>query len=119
MTDAPHPTLADLRSLDLTQVEEVAKPIHPGEILREEFLVPLDLSAGTVARACGVPRTRIERIATGQTGISTDTALRLGRYFGTTPTFWLNLQRQFELQTLEREIGAELANIAPLAQNAA
>lgn len=118
MTASQNLTLAALRSLDLEQAE-AAHPIHPGEILREEFLIPLNVSAGAVARACGVPRTRIERIATEATGISTDTALRLGRYFGTTPTFWLNLQRAFELQILEREIGTEIAQIAPLTRDAA
>ncbi|MEH3117123.1 MAG: HigA family addiction module antitoxin [Methylorubrum populi] len=117
MTETP--TLAELRALDLTQIEEIASPIHPGEILRGEYLVPLNLSAGAVARACGVPRTRIERIATGETGISTDTALRLGRYFGTTPAFWLNLQRQYEIGVLDREIGAEIAQITPLEREAA
>ncbi|MBB5765706.1 HigA family addiction module antitoxin [Methylorubrum rhodesianum] len=112
-------TLAELRALDLTQIEEIASPIHPGEILREEYLVPLNLSAGAVARACGVPRTRIERIATEETGISTDTALRLGRYFGTTPAFWLNLQREFELATLQQEVGDEIGGIVPLTRDAA
>lgn len=92
----------------------VLPPMHPGEVLREEFLAPLGLSAGVVAKACDVPRTRIERIASEEVGISTDTALRLGRYFGTTPEFWLNLQRQYELESLGREIGRELDRITPL-----
>ena len=58
-------------------------PMHPGEVLREEFLVPLNLSAGALAKACGLPRTRIERIATETTGITADTALRLGKALGT------------------------------------
>lgn len=62
-------------------------PIHPGEILREEFLTPLGLSAGALAKALGVPRTRIERIVKEQMGISADTALRLAKYFDTTLTF--------------------------------
>lgn len=94
-------------------------PLHPGEVLREEFLIPLGLSAGEVARACHVPRTRIERIAAEQIGISTDTALRLGRYFGTSPDFWLNLQRQYEVETLTRSVGSEIAQIAPLSREAA
>ena len=60
------------------------KPMHPGEVLREEFLVPLKLSAGALAKACGLPRTRIERIASEQAGISADTALRLAKALGTT-----------------------------------
>lgn len=100
------------------ETDTILPPMHPGEVLREEFLVPLGLSAYTVAKACGVPRTRIERIASEDVGISTDTALRLGRYFKTTPDFWLNLQRQFELETLGREIGPEIEQIAPLEQAA-
>jgi antitoxin HigA-1 len=67
-------------------------PVHPGEILREEFLVPLGLSAYAVAKACGVPRTRIERLERSETPVTADTALRLGRYFATGPEFWMNLQ---------------------------
>jgi addiction module HigA family antidote len=59
-------------------------PLHPGEVLREEFLVPLELSAGALARVCGVPRTRIERLANEETGVTADTALRLSKAFGTT-----------------------------------
>ena len=101
------------------ETDAVLPPLHPGEVLREDFLIPLGLSAGLVARACRVPRTRIERITAEQIGISTDTALRLGRYFGTTPDLWLNLQRQFEVETLARSIGPEIAQIEPLAREAA
>ena len=101
------------------ETEVVLPPMHPGEILREEFLIPFGLSAGAVAKACGVPRTRIERVAAEEVGISAETAMRLGRYFGTSPEFWLNLPRRFELDTLEREVGAEIARITPLAQSAA
>ncbi|MCJ2082514.1 HigA family addiction module antitoxin [Methylobacterium sp. J-090] len=99
--------------------EEILPPLHPGEVLREEFLIPLGLTAGAVARACGVPRTRIERVASEDIGLTTDTALRLGRYFGTTAGFWLNLQKRFELETLERAIGPDLDRITPLARDAA
>ena len=68
-------------------------PIHPGEILREQFLEPLGLSAGALARSLGVPRTRIERVVKEEMGISTDTALRLAKYFGTTPNVWLTRRR--------------------------
>ncbi len=87
-------------------------PIHPGEILREEFLVPLKLSAGALARAIGVPRTRIERIVKQQMGISTDTALRLARYFDTTPNVWLNLQIDYDLAIETVALEAPLAAIA-------
>lgn len=72
-------------------------PVHPGEILREEFLVPLNLTAYAVARACRVPRTRIERLSRADTPVTADTALRLGRYFGTGPEFWCNLQTMYDL----------------------
>ncbi len=101
------------------ETETVLPPLHPGEVLREDFLIPLGLSAGTVARACHVPRTRIERIAAEQISISTDTALRLGRYFSTSAEFWLNLQRQYEVETLTRSVGQEIERIAPLNREAA
>ncbi|MFN3077891.1 MAG: HigA family addiction module antitoxin [Alphaproteobacteria bacterium] len=72
-------------------------PVHPGEILREEFLVPLNLTSYAVAKACHVPRTRIERLEREEAPITADTALRLGRYFGTGPEFWCNLQSMFDL----------------------
>jgi addiction module HigA family antidote len=71
-------------------------PVHPGEVLREDFLTPMKLSPYVVARACGVARTRIERLAREQTPITADTALRLARYFGTTPAFWMNIEAQFD-----------------------
>ena len=77
-------------------------PIHPGEFLREEYLIPLGISAGALAKRIGVPRTRIERIVTRQTGMTTDTALRLARFFRTSPEFWLNFQQAYEL-AVERE----------------
>lgn len=86
-------------------------PIHPGEILREEYLVPMGLSAGALARALGVPRTRIERIAKEQMGVSADTALRLARYFGTSPNVWLNLQTSYDLAVEESALKGELAAI--------
>src|SRR5216684_4853582 len=70
-------------------------PMHPGEVLREEFLVPLGLSAGALAKVCGVPRTRIERIANEETAVTADTALRLGKALGTSAQLWLNLQNEF------------------------
>jgi antitoxin HigA-1 len=80
-------------------------PLHPGEVLREEFMEPLDLTAYSLAPRIGVPRTRVERIIREEKGISADTALRLGAYFHTTPEFWLNLQSKFELETARREKG--------------
>ena len=93
-------------------------PIHPGEVLREEFLAPLGMSAGAVARAIGVPRTRIERLASEEVDLTPDTALRLARYFGTTPDFWMNLRNRWALETAESRIGDDLDRIEPLARSA-
>lgn len=71
-------------------------PIHPGEMLREEFMKPLGLSAGKLAKALGVPRTRIERLSREETGMSVDTAMRLARYFGMSDAFWINMQTRYE-----------------------
>ena len=84
------------------------RPVHPGEILREE-LETLGLSANAVSKAVGVPVNRITMILNGQRGVSADTALRLARYFGTTPELWLNLQKTWELRVAEIEIGREIA----------
>jgi addiction module HigA family antidote len=94
-------------------------PVHPGEILREEFLVPLGLSPYAVARACGVPRTRVERLAHEKTPITADTALRLARYFGTTPAFWMGIQAQYDLERAEDDVAKELKRIAPHKRDAA
>ena len=89
-------------------------PLHPGEILREEFIIPYGLTAGKVAKACGVPRTRIERIVNEEKGVSGDTALRLGRLFRTSPEFWMNLQALYEVQMAKRALGKEIDEIQPL-----
>ena len=94
-------------------------PLHPGEVLREEFLVPLNLSPYAVAKACGVPRTRIERIAREELGITADTALRLGRYFAIEPQFWLNLQNRYDLATAGVAIRSALDRIPPHRSRAA
>jgi antitoxin HigA-1 len=88
------------------------RPMHPGEVLREEFLVPLRVSAGALAKAMGVPRTRVERIAAESIGITADTALRLGKALGTSAQLWLNLQNRYDMETAERAIGRELARIS-------
>src|SRR5437879_8512978 len=87
------------------------KPMHPGEVLREEFLVPLNMSAGALARVCGLPRTRSERIASEQTGITADTALRLAKALGTTAQLWLNLRNDYDVQIAKRDIGKVLDRI--------
>jgi antitoxin HigA-1 len=92
-------------------VHRKLKPMHPGEVLREEFLIPLKMSAGALARVCGLPRTRIERIANEQTGISADTALRLGKALNTTAQLWLNLQIDYDIQVAKRDLGRRLDRI--------
>ena len=72
-------------------------PVHPGEVLREEFLLPLGISAGAVAKATHVSRMRIERLVREEVDLTPDTALRLARYFGTSPAFWMNLQSRYAL----------------------
>jgi len=94
-------------------------PMHPGEVLREEFLIPLGLSAGAIARACGVPRTRIERVANEETPVTADTALRLGKALGTSAQLWLNLQNEFDVRTATIRIGKELEKINPVTNRAA
>ena len=84
------------------------RPVHPGEILREE-LDALDLSANALSKALGVPVNRITMILNGQRGVTADTALRLARYFGTSPQLWLNLQKAWELRRAEIDAGREIA----------
>ncbi len=90
------------------------RPIHPGEFLREEYLVPLGMSAGALAKRLNLPRTRIERIAREEIGVSPETALRLARFFNTTPQFWMNFQQAYELETEAKKLAAELDKIEPL-----
>ena len=84
------------------------RPVHPGEILGEE-LEELGMSASALARALGVPTNRITAILKGQRGMTANTALRLSRYFGTTPELWMNLQKTYELRVAEVEAGADIA----------
>ncbi|XSG82960.1 MAG: HigA family addiction module antitoxin [Methyloligella sp. ZOD6] len=90
---------------------DILPPVHPGEILYEEYLVPLEMSAGALAKRLGVPRTRIERLVKRETAISPDTALRLGKFFRTTPQFWLNMQASYDLKLEAEEKKDELASI--------
>jgi addiction module HigA family antidote len=85
--------------------KKLLPPVHPGEILREEFMQPLGLSANALARRLGVTAARINEIATERRGITADTALRLGRCFSTTAEFWMNLQQRYELEAARREVG--------------
>jgi antitoxin HigA-1 len=89
-------------------------PMHPGEVLREEFLIPLELSAGALAKACGVPRTRIERLASDETAATADTALRLGKALSTSAQLWLNLQNDYDVRTAKIRIGKVREKISPV-----
>ncbi len=99
--------------------ERKLKPVHPGEVLLEEFLKPLELSQHRLAMQIGVPARRINEIVLGKRGVTADTALRLARYFGMSPQFWLGLQNDYDLdltadalgERLEREVKA----MAPVA----
>jgi addiction module HigA family antidote len=84
-------------------------PLHPGEVLREEFLRPLGMSAYALAKALRVPVNRVTAILAGERAISANTALRLARFFGTTPEFWINLQCAHDLELEQAEHGAEVA----------
>lgn len=94
-------------------------PLHPGEVLRDEFMVPLGITPYALAKACQIERPRLERIVREQQGISADTALRLAKYFGTTPEFWMNLQSRYELESAKEEIGSDLDEIKTVGQVAA
>ena len=83
--------------------------VLPGEILKELYLAPLDMSAGKLAKALDVPRTRIERLVKGQTAMTTDTALRLAKFFSTTPLYWMNMQTQYDLATDSTEANPYLS----------
>jgi addiction module HigA family antidote len=84
------------------------RPVHPGEILRDE-LAELGMSARAFARALDIPVNRVTQILREQRGVSADTALRLGRYFGTSPEFWMDLQSDYELRRAQREVGPAIA----------
>ena len=88
-------------------------PVHPGEVLREEFLLPLGMSPYALAKALHVPRTRIERLVREETPVTPDTALRLARYLGTTAEFWLGMQTHYDIETAQRAIGEDIDAIRP------
>ena len=97
-------------------MSERLAPIHPGEILFEEFLVPMGISQYRLAKDTSVPPRRINEIVHGKRGISADTALRLARFFGTSERFWLNLQTRYELEVEKDRLGMRLDDeVRPLA----
>ncbi|WP_395661640.1 HigA family addiction module antitoxin [Aestuariivirga sp.] len=91
----------------------LVNPSHPGEVLQELYLTPLGLSAIALARRIHVPRTRIERLVKGETALTADTAMRLAKVFGTTPEYWMNLQRAWDLARARETI--DVSSIEPLA----
>jgi len=105
------PTIIEQRPMTK---EHPRAPVHPGEILREEYLEPLGITPYALAAALHVPRTRVERLVREETSVTADTALRLGRYFGTTPEFWLGIQARFDVETLQKRLDHDIAAIEPL-----
>ena len=91
----------------------VSAPVHPGEILREEFLLPLGMTPYALAAELRVPRTRVERLVREETAVTADTALRLARYFGTTPEFWLGIQARYDVEIVRQGIDEDIAAIRP------
>ena len=98
--------LVDRRRVDFSDVASGRRlpPVHPGTILRDEFLKPMQLSVYRLARSIKVSRPRMNEIVLGRRAVTTDTALRLARYFGTTPEFWLNLQTRYDLDVADRTV---------------
>ena len=88
--------------------QKLLEPIHPGEILLEEFMKPMGISINRLSRDIAVPPGRVSAIVNGKRAISADTAIRLGRYFGTSPEVWAGLQSDYELRIAQRTIGPEI-----------
>ncbi len=100
----------DRRQVDFSDVASGRRlpPVHPGEVLRDEFLTPMTLSVYRLAQAIKVSRPRLNDIVLGRRGVTVDTALRLGRYFSTTPEFWINLQTRYDLDVAERTVRRDI-----------
>jgi addiction module HigA family antidote len=98
---------------------EKIKNIHPGEVLLEEFLIPLQISVYRLAKETFIPQSRISGIVKGNRSITADTALRLARFFGTTPHFWLGLQADFDLEVERNDHQQEIDSIQSIQDNAA
>tara|TARA_R100001530_G_C4301969_1_gene150699 strand:+ start:871 stop:1167 length:297 start_codon:yes stop_codon:yes gene_type:complete len=94
------------------QMITLTNPSHFGEVLEELYMTPLNMSAGALTKPLGVPRTRIERLVKGETALTTDTALRLSKFFGNTAEFWMNLQRAYDLDRARKSV--DVSAIKPL-----
>jgi len=92
------------------------EPVHPGEILLEEFMRPLEITQYRLAKETNVPPRRINEIVQGRRAVTADTALRLAKYFGTSEMFWLNLQSRYDLDIQRQKVGARLASVRPFVQ---
>lgn len=99
---------------NLSTTTEKWAPVHPGEVLMEDFINGFGITQNKLAVSIGVPPRRINEIVHGKRGITADTALRLGRYFGIDPQFWLNLQTHYELELAEDRVAKQIAEITPL-----
>lgn len=95
-------------------MEDTIAPIHPGEILAEDFLNPMEITAYKLAKETFLDQTRISEIIRGKRSITVDTALRFGKFFGTTPEFWINIQTQYDLEMKRDELSADLSRIQTL-----
>jgi len=95
-------------------MHERIAPIHPGEILQEDFLIPMNISAYKLAKETFIDQTRISEIIRGKRSISMDTALRLAKFFGTSPEFWVNIQTQYDMENKKEELAPELLKIRTL-----
>ena len=100
--------------MTITDTNDAVAPIHPGEVLREEFIAGLGITQHKLAVSIGVPPRRINEIVHGKRAITADTALRLGRYFGVSAQFWLNLQTQYDLDLAEDRVAGQIEAITPL-----
>ena len=97
-----------------TMTEKLYAPIHPGEVVLEDFINGFEITQNKLAVSIGVPPRRINKLVRGKRGITADTALRLGKYFGVEPQFWLNLQSHFELEVAQERAEEQIASIEPL-----
>lgn len=111
--------IEELPALDFSDLADLAAgplpPVHPGEILREDFLTPMGLTQYRLAQAIGVPQRRISEILTGKRAVTADTGLRLSRYFGLNDGFWVGLQADYDVAVARAALGPELARITPRA----
>ena len=100
----------DRREVDLSDVVSGQRlpPVHPGQILRDDYLIPMGLSVYRLAQELRIPRPRLNDIVLGRRGVTVDTALRLGYYFGTTPEFWINLQTRYDLDVADRTVRRQI-----------